>query len=110
MSGPLAFPLPLGGEGKGEGVARLSAKERRKAGADERALRSKARKLDEKLNRLNAELKALDERLADPALYDSANRAEISQLQRSHARLRDDIGKTEEEWLAIEDQLESRGG
>jgi ATP-binding cassette, subfamily F, member 3 len=87
----------------------LSAKERRKASADERALRSSARKLDEKLNRLNAELKALDERLADPSLYDSAEPAEITKLQRQHAQLRQDISKTEEEWLAVADQLEAAG-
>jgi ATP-binding cassette subfamily F protein 3 len=86
---------------------KLSAKDRRKAGADERALRNTARKLDEKLNRLNAELKTLDERLADPALYNTADKSEISKLQRSHAQLRADITRTEEEWLAIEDQLEA---
>ncbi|MGH8453447.1 MAG: ATP-binding cassette domain-containing protein [Nevskiales bacterium] len=100
-------PLPLAGEGKGEGAVKISAKDRRKAGADERALRSTARKLDEKLNRLNAELKALDERLADPALYNSADKSEISKLQRTHAQLREAISKTEEEWLAVEDQLEA---
>jgi ATP-binding cassette, subfamily F, member 3 len=99
-------PLPLG-EGRGEG--RLSAKDRRKAGADARALRATSKKLDEKLNRLNAELKALDEKLADPELYSRADRAEISKLQRTHAQLREDIGKTEEEWLRIEDQLEQAG-
>jgi ATP-binding cassette, subfamily F, member 3 len=102
-------PLPLGGEGKGEGVTRLSAKDRRKAGADARALRTAAKKLDEKLNRLNAELKALDEQLANPALYSRAERTEISKLQRSHAQLRDEIGRTEEEWLKIEDQIEQSG-
>jgi ATP-binding cassette subfamily F protein 3 len=86
---------------------RPTAKDRRKAGADERALRATARKLDEKLNRLNAELKALDERLADPALYGTAGKTDISKLQREHARLREEIGKAEEAWLAAEDQLEA---
>ncbi len=85
----------------------MSAKDRRKASADERALRSAARKLDEKLNRLNAELKTLDEQLADPSLYASTEQSEITKLQRKHAQLRQDISQTEEEWLALEDQLES---
>ncbi|MGH8528838.1 MAG: ATP-binding cassette domain-containing protein [Nevskiales bacterium] len=99
-------PLPLG-EGQGEG--RLSAKDRRKAGADERALRTTAKKLDEQLSRLHAEVKALDERLADPQLYTDTRKAEAAKLQQTHAELTQKITRTEEAWLAAEDQLEALG-
>jgi len=88
---------------------KVSAKDRRKAGADERALRSTAKKLDAQLSRQHAELKAIDEQLADPALYAGTPSDAVKKLQRDHARLREQISKTEEEWLAVEDQLEASG-
>ena len=95
--------------GDSKGDARPSAKDRRKAGADERALRTAARKLDEQLNRLHAEVKALDERLADPELYNGARKAEAAKLRQAHAELTQKITSTEEAWLAAEDQLEALG-
>ncbi len=102
----VSSPLPLG-ESKGDG--RLSAKERRKAGADERALRATAKKLDAQLMHLHAELKALDEHLADPELYTGPRKTEVAKLQQTHAELTQKITRTEEAWLAAEDQLEALG-
>src|SRR5262249_13582841 len=85
-----------------------SAKDRRKANADERALRDKVSKLDTQLSKLHAQLKQIDERLADPAIY-SGDKAELSKAQKEQTTLRERIATVEHDWLTAADQLEALG-
>jgi ATP-binding cassette subfamily F protein 3 len=93
----------------GNGGAAISAKERRKAGADERALRSSVARLDAQLNKLHVEVARIDERLADPALYAGGRSAEAARLEREQRELRRKVAAAEEAWLAAADQLEALG-
>ncbi|MGH8441673.1 MAG: ABC-F family ATP-binding cassette domain-containing protein [Nevskiaceae bacterium] len=81
----------------------------RKAGADERALRDKVQKLDAQLNKFHVEMVKVDERLADPALYAGGRSDEAARLEREQRRLRADVARVEQEWLAAADQLEALG-
>jgi ATP-binding cassette subfamily F protein 3 len=96
-----------GHDENGEGDKPVSAKDRRKAGADERALRARVEKLDTQLNRLHVQLTALEARLADPALYAGGRSDEAAKLEREQRELRGRVAKAEEEWLAAADQLEA---
>ncbi len=87
--------------------AALSAKDRRKAGADERALHNQEQKLDAQLSKLHAQLVALEEKLADPALYSGGRSEDATKLQRAQADLHKRITAAEEEWLAAADRLEA---
>ena len=84
-----------------------SAKDRRKAGADERALRDTVAKLDNQLSHLHAQLAKLDEKLADPALYTGEVSADVKKFQREQSDLRKQIATIEKDWLAAADQLET---
>ncbi len=50
---------------------------------------------------------ALDEKLADPALYAGTERSLSDELHRQAARLVDDIAAAEERWLDAQHELES---
>jgi ATP-binding cassette subfamily F protein 3 len=89
--------------------ASVSARDRRKAAADERALRAAVGKLDAQLSKLHAQLAQIDERLADPAIYAGDKTAERSTLQKEQAKLRQRIAAAEEEWLKAADELEALG-
>jgi ATP-binding cassette, subfamily F, member 3 len=84
-----------------------SPKDRRKAGADDRALKSKVEKLDAQLNKLHVQLTTLDSKLADPALYAGGRTDEVAKLEREQRDLRRQVATIEEEWLAAADRLEA---
>ena len=86
-----------------------SGKERRKAAADERALKGRVEKLDAQLNKLHVRIAELERRLADPGLYAGGRSDEAAKLEREQRALRSEIAKVEEEWLAAADSLEAKG-
>jgi ATP-binding cassette, subfamily F, member 3 len=75
--------------------------------ADTRELRDSLKKLDRQLERLSAELAALDARLADPALYEASRRAEAERLSAEQRDLRARLDEVEQRWLTISEQLEA---
>ena len=91
-------------------AGRDDRKERRKAAADERALRRTVEKLDAELNRLHVEMERLTNRLADPALYANGRSAEAATLEREQRALRQRLETVEAQWLAAADELEGLGG
>jgi ATP-binding cassette, subfamily F, member 3 len=98
-----------GADGRGGERKAESQKERRKAAADDRALKGKVEKLDAQLNKLHVQLTAVEAKLADPELYAAGRGAEAAQLEREQRELRKQVAKVEEEWLAAADELEARG-
>ena len=91
--------------------AKLSPKEQRRAAADQRA-RDKAQR--EAVTRLEAEIAGLQARLAkleqelrDPGLYANTERGRIARLQQEQAKVRRELAKAEESWLAAAAALES---
>jgi ATP-binding cassette, subfamily F, member 3 len=49
----------------------------------------------------------LDERLADPALYATADKTQLQALLKRQAELTQNIEQAEERWLAIHELLET---
>jgi ATP-binding cassette subfamily F protein 3 len=94
--------------GRAQG-ALLQGAERRKAAADDRALKAKVEKLDAQLNKLHVQLTALDARLADPQLYANGRSDEAAKIEREQREVRSQVAKVEAEWLAAADQLEAAG-
>ncbi len=68
-------------------------------------LRQAAREAERRLEKLMAENTALDERLADPALYDDA-KADIPALQKRKAALTEEIAAAEDAWLQALEAVE----
>jgi len=63
--------------------------------------------LERKLQGWQKEKAALDEELADPAIYTSPDRAGLETKLKRQAQLDADIGTGEERWLEIQMELES---
>jgi ATP-binding cassette, subfamily F, member 3 len=103
------FALP-GATGAAPPAAAAKKKEQRQAAAarreESKPLRQKVKKLEGEMNRLSGALKALEEKLADPALYDGDG-PEIAGLLKEQGQLQQALAETEEAWLEAQEALEA---
>ena len=94
---------------------KASRKADREAAAADRQARLTARRpllkeldqLDKKLAPWHAEKTALDERLADPALYTSPEAGDVPKLLKRQAELTDRIDTAEMRWLELHEALDA---
>ena len=88
-----------------------SRRDERRERADARAalapLRKQAREAEARLARLAAERTAIEQKLADPALYVPTRKAEIAAANARLAAIRRLAAAAEAEWLAAEEALEA---
>ncbi|WP_018633460.1 ABC-F family ATP-binding cassette domain-containing protein [Neomegalonema perideroedes] len=85
-------------------TARRSAAELRKALAP---LRAEVAANETRVTKLEEMRDRIDERLADPTLYDSADGAKIAELQRKRAEILDGLERAEELWMEASSRLET---
>jgi ATP-binding cassette subfamily F protein 3 len=92
---------------RGSGGPDLDSRVRGNDKKNERALRAKVEKLDGALNKLHVQLAALENKLADPALYANGRSEQAAQLEREQRELRKQLTAVEAEWLEAADKLEA---
>ena len=108
------------GQGSARGVERGQAspredpaKARRQASARERAVRSRhraaVRRVERELDRETAELRELEQRLADPEFY-RAGGDDVAAAVRRHQEIRQRIAVLEKEWERTAEELASLDG
>ncbi|MEH6471815.1 MAG: ATP-binding cassette domain-containing protein [Halopseudomonas sp.] len=95
---------PVGGE------SALDRKERKRLEAARRQqlapLRKRVAKLEQQVEQQSIDLGLLNEQLADPQMYDDANKERLKQLLQQQAKLQQLSADTEEQWLTSVEQLE----
>lgn len=72
-----------------------------------RPLKKKSDQLEAQLDALQSQKAELDEKLADTALYDEANKQQLTELLKKQAELVKSIADTEENWLTALEELEA---
>ena len=83
---------------------------RRQAAAEREQLaplRREVRTLEKAIDKLSAELATLEEKLADPALYEDGRRDELTDLLRQQGYCQAELSQAEESWLTKSELLES---
>jgi ATP-binding cassette subfamily F protein 3 len=70
------------------------------------ALRSRLVRCEKRMQELSAAAAALDARLADPSLYAAGNAEAARELTAERARIAQQTGDVETEWLELSEQLE----
>ena len=82
------------------------AKQRRRATAEERALvsrrRSAMRRVEDQLNAIHAEIRGMEERMANPDFY--TTEADIAGFMRTYNQKKDRVPLLEAEWDALTDE------
>ena len=74
------------------------------------ALRSEVRKCEDRVNKLTEMREKLDEKLADPALYNGSKSADIAVWQKKHAEVIDGLERAETLWMEALEKLENAEG
>ncbi|NVK22733.1 MAG: ATP-binding cassette domain-containing protein [Kangiellaceae bacterium] len=88
----------------------VSRKEQRKLDAEKRKqlqpLRNKLKKLEQQLEALQQRKLELDELMADPSLYEEANKGKMLELTSEYNQVNQQIEQLEEDWLMLNEELE----
>ncbi|HYD96199.1 MAG TPA: ATP-binding cassette domain-containing protein [Noviherbaspirillum sp.] len=85
---------------------RLEAEERQRLSTLRKPIESRIKRLDEQMAKLNVRKTEVDARLADPSIYDDANKEELKALILDQAYLAKELEQLETEWLEQQDELE----
>jgi ATP-binding cassette, subfamily F, member 3 len=88
---------------------RLEAEERQRLSSQKKPIESRIKRLDEQIAKLSARKNQVDARLAEPAVYDDANKEELKALILDQAYLAKELEQLETEWLEQQDALEQLG-
>ena len=80
----------------------------KKVSQDEvKALRSEAKKSEERLDKLNEMRDRLAKKLADPALYEDARKGELDTWNKKYAEVMDALDRAEAMWVSAQEKLET---
>jgi ATP-binding cassette subfamily F protein 3 len=85
---------------------RLEAEQRQRLAGLRKPIESRIKRIDEQMAKLNARKAAVDAKLADPAIYEEANKEELKALIVDQAYLAKELEQLETEWLEQQDALE----
>jgi len=106
----LGKPLPSAKPAADKPNSAVDNKQRRRNAAAERAKRAplnkRVKSLEQQMQRSGHALKAMESQLADPELYDAANKARLKDLLAEQAALRQQAETQESEWLEVQEALE----
>ncbi|MCE0827877.1 MULTISPECIES: ABC transporter ATP-binding protein [Buttiauxella] len=69
-------------------------------------LRKQITTLEKQMEKLNAQLAAVEEKLADSAIYDQSRKAEMTECLQTQVKVKAALEECEMEWLDAHDQLE----
>jgi ATP-binding cassette subfamily F protein 3 len=107
------------GKDLGKASERTGEKPAGKAGDDKQkkatrdlipALRAELRKCEDRLQKLNEMRVKLQQKLADPALYEDHRRSDLEVWNRKFAEVEEAISRAEGLWLEAQEQLEAATG
>jgi ATP-binding cassette subfamily F protein 3 len=85
---------------------RQEAEERQRLSALKKPIESRIKRLDEQMAKLNARKTEIDAKLADPAIYEDANKETLKQLILDQAYVAKELEQLETEWLEQQEALE----
>jgi ATP-binding cassette subfamily F protein 3 len=91
-----------------------SRKDQRRNDAEQRQklqpLKKELQKIEARMEKLTQEKAALEQQLADPAIYDTANKDQLKALLLRQSELQKTLAETEAAWLELSERLEGAGG
>ena len=100
-----------GNKGRAPAKTKEDAPKPRQLSAQQREalkpLRDKVRKLEQQLEKDNAQLQKLEQQLADVSLYDDANKKKLAELLLKQGELKNKVAAIEEEWMQATEELET---
>ena len=91
----------------------ISRKEQRRIDAEKRKalqpLKNKLRKVEQEMDKVQKRKTELDELMAEPSLYDDANKGKLAELSSEYGEVTQRLETLEEDWLMLNEELEGAG-
>jgi ATP-binding cassette subfamily F protein 3 len=82
------------------------AEDRQKLAAKRKPIEAKLKKLEEQLAKRQAQKASVDEKLADPLIYDASKKKELKQLLADQTFYTKEVAELEAQWLQLQEELE----
>ena len=101
---PAAIPAPSAEEKREQ--KRREAEARQKTSTARKPIESRIKRLEEQMAKLGERKTTIDARLAEPSIYDDANKEMLKGLLADQAFVAKELAQLEEEWLEQQRQLE----
>mgnify|MGYP003584045085 CR=1 FL=1 len=86
---------------------RQDAERRQQLAVQRKPLERQIKKIEQLMDQLHGEQKALDAALADPASYEDANKAQLKEWLLQKSEMDRQLAKLEEEWLTLQEAWET---
>jgi ATP-binding cassette subfamily F protein 3 len=86
---------------------RQDAEQRQRVATLRKPIDNKIKHLETQIAKRNEQKAVVDAQLAEPSIYDAANKAKLKTLMADQAFYTKDLGQLEGEWLALQEQLEA---
>ena len=86
---------------------RQDAEQRQRTATLRKPLENKVKTLEQQIAKRNEQKALVDAQLAEPAIYDAANKAKLKTLMADQAYYTKDLAQLEGEWLGLQEQLEA---
>ncbi len=86
---------------------RQAAEDRQRLAALRKPLEQKIKRLDDQIAKRSTQKSEVDAQLAEPAIYEAANKAKLKQLLADQSFFTKDLAQLEGEWLELQEQLEA---
>jgi ATP-binding cassette subfamily F protein 3 len=86
---------------------RQDAEQRQRVATLRKPIDNKIKNLETQIAKRNEQKAVVDAQLAEPSIYDAANKAKLKTLMADQAFYTKDLGQLEGEWLALQEQLEA---
>jgi ATP-binding cassette subfamily F protein 3 len=103
---PVASPISAGPAVDRRDQKRLEAEERQRITALKKPIENRIKRLEEQIAKRNTQKAAIDSQLAEPAIYEAANKAKLKLLMADQTFFTKDLAQLEADWLEQQDQLE----
>ena len=103
---PAAAPSPIS-QAERRDQKRAEAEVRQKRATQTKPLEIRIKRLEEQLAKLSAQKKTIDAQLAEPSIYDDANKDKLKSLMLDQAYAAKELEQVEAEWLDRQADLEN---
>ena len=88
-------------------LKRQEAEQRQRIATLKKPIENKIKRLEEQIAKRNEQKAELEAKLAQPGVYDAANKAKLKTLLADQTFYNKDLGELEAQWLELQEQLEA---
>jgi ATP-binding cassette, subfamily F, member 3 len=103
---PVAAPVSSGPVVDKRDQKRQEAEQRQRLATLKKPIEAKIKRLEEQIAKRHEQKAAVDAQLAEPTIYEAANKSKLKTLMNDQAFYGKDLAQLEEEWLEQQEQLE----